>query len=224
MKDLAYLRQYYKEFLDDCCAHGLDFFETNNRDNFYDWGYNGTERPDNVFCSSGATKMVLWDDEEPYVIKIPFIDERSGYRDYCEIELHNYEQAHHFPEIVNCFAQVDFLFVYKNHPIYIMEKIDCDEQGIEDAAYDTSFVSFCDREGFEEGSLEYEDARDHFSDEYYDWWEGIEQIEALFCDCWGGRIFDCFRDYCNFHNINDLHTANWGWRGSELVVVDYSGI
>ena len=224
MKDLAYLQKYYRELLDDCVETGLDFFETKDRDSFYKWSYHNPDYPEDIHSASGATKAVIWTDELPYVIKIPFIDKGSVYRDFCRIELQNYEQAHHFPEIVACFAWVDYLFEYEGHPIYIMEKVDCDEDSISDAAYSSSFEDFCEREGYTEGSEEYEDVRDHFSDEYYDWWEGLEQMESLFCDSWGADIYDKFRAYCETRDINDLHTANWGWRGSELVAVDYSGI
>lgn len=223
MEDLEYLRTFYKDFLDKCCAHGFKFFECKDRYDFYEWEHKCGIENIGIYCTCGATKMVMWEETLPYVIKIPFLENRNGYRNFCEIEVRNYKEAQENSEIVDCFAWEDFLFNYKDVPIYIMEKVDCDECGISDAAYSYSFDAFCAGEKIERGTPGYEDAVSSFADDYYDWWDGIEQMEALLRENWGNRIFEKFQDFCYRRNIGDLHFANWGYRGGMLIAVDYSG-
>lgn len=224
MEDFNELKIFYKNFLDMCCATGLKFFETGSREDYWNWWDNLSRKNSHIHTSSGASKMVLWEDELPYVIKIPFLDGRTDYRDYCRVELKNYKVLKDFPEIIPCFAWIDYLFEYKGFPVYIMEKVDCDEDGIESAAYDSTLLRYCEEENLVEGSDDYKEKIADFSDSFFSLWDGIEKMETLLIENWGHLIVEKFQDFCYEYNINDLHSANWGYRGSELVVIDYSGI
>lgn len=222
MENLDFLKQYYKELLDDCVVTGLDFFKTNDRDSFYNWSHKSHGCPEDVYSANGATKAVLWTDEMPYVIKIPFIDQMSCYRDFCELELINYKLAQNCPQIADCFAWCDFLFYYYDTPIYIMEKADCDEDEIYSSAYDAALSESCASNSVRKGSAGYNDYCEAFSEEW-EWMDGTEQVGYLYYREWGIEIATLFEEFCSEHSINDLHSANWGYVNGRLVVVDYSG-
>lgn len=222
MYNIEYLKCFYKEFLDDCCADGMDFFKTGDREDFYKW-YDKRCNSEDFSAAYGATKMVLWEDTLPYVIKVPFLDSRSGFRDYCRIELSNYKKVQKIPEIVDMFAEVEFLFEYCGFPVYIMEKVSCDEEEISSRAYEAAFDFSREQHGmYNDGSPEYEGFCDNFCSNYYNW-SAEEQMEDFLFGEWGFTTMKKFEDFCSKNNINDLHSGNWGWRKDRLVVVDYSG-
>ena len=213
------LQNHYRELLDYCCGNGLKFFETGDPNDLTEW-LTGV-LPSSVFGDFGETKAVLYDDELPYVIKIPLMRHANS-KNYCDIELSNYSAAEEIPEIAGCFAWMDFLFEYHGFPIYIMEKVDCDEEEVSSRAYDSSFKWACSQEGFIEGSKEYEEFSEEFEDRYYDW--SMEaRMESFLEDEWTYQIFKIFQDFCWEHGINDLHAGNFGFRDGFLVVIDYSG-
>lgn len=210
MYNIDELRIFYKSFLDDLCKGGLDADVIASKDNFIDWAYANNRKLD-FFFSFGASKMVLWEDEMPYVLKIPFLNDVD--RDYCKIEIDNYKKAEKIPEIAECFAWCDYLFELFGFPIYIMEKANCDEGEISEQAYSSAYEATCEYESVDE---------EKFSEDFY-YWSDIEQMENLLCDEWTWRVFDKFLHFCEKNNINDRHTGNWGYIGDRLVIVDYSG-
>ena len=213
------LQNHYRNFLDYCCSKGLEFFETGDPEDLIGWIADGL--PYSINGNFGETKAVLFDDELPYVIKIPLM-RHSDSKNYCEIEYKNYLAAEEIPEISSCFAWMDFLFEYKGFPIYIMEKVDCDEEEVGSRAYDSSFKWACSQEGFIEGSKEYKEFSESFESRYYNW--SMEaRMESLLEDEWTYQIRKIFQDFCWDHGINDLHAGNFGFRNGLLVVVDYSG-
>lgn len=224
MKSLDDLKTFYKNFLDECCATGLSFFESGDYNDYWEWASNLPRKGSSIHTSNGASKIVLWEDDLPYVIKFPIFNGRTEFKDYCRVELKNYKALKDFPEIISCFAWIDYLFEYKGFPIYIMEKVDCDEYGIEIAAYDSTLLRYCEEENLVEGSDDYKEKIADFSDSFFSFWDGIEKMETLLIKDWGYQILKKFQDFCYKYNINDLHSANWGYRGNELVVIDYSGI
>lgn len=218
MPNMEELRAFYKDFLDELVENGMSFFEDTNRDALLDWCDNNSHDLD-FYYANGATKMVFWEDEYPYVIKFPFLDENHA-RDYCKQELANYQAAQKdYPEIVDCFAWCDYLFEYCGFPIYIMEKVDCDEATVSERAYSAAYNTAKDERFIKDDD---EDFDEEFSNEFYDW-SGDEQTEPLLYEEWNWKVVDTFLEFCSIRDINDRHTANWGYRGSQLVIIDYSG-
>ena len=211
------LRIFYKDFLEKMVDNGLDFFEDKDENRFIDWCEDNSRDLD-FFFANGMTKIVLWEDELPYVIKIPFLNEYHR-TDYCKKEVENYKAARRdFPEILDCFAWCDFLFDFCGFPIYIMEKIDCDEVTLSDRAYSAAYEKFV---SYDEGCEE-EEVAEKFSNEYYNW-SGDEQTESLIYEEWSFEKVQAFLEFCAIREINDRHVGNWGYRGDQLVIVDYSG-
>lgn len=221
--DTFELKIAYKELLDTCCANGCTYFEDRDVEEFCTWIDNNLEEGSlsSVFGSSGATKAVLYNDL-PYVIKIPLMKDNESLN-YCAIEYENYLAAIEIPEIADCFAWMDFLFEYKGLPIYIMEKVECNEWEISDKAYAASFEWACAEEGIDKGSEKYDKFCDEFSSSYYNW-EVDAQIDCLLEKEWGFKSIKAFNDFCWEHDINDRHMGNWGYRKNGcIVIIDYSG-
>ena len=80
-----------------------------------------------------------------------------------------------------------------------MEKVDCDEDRV------TSDIC----EQVDESS---------YDNEY-----GSEAVEELFKVYFGESEHARVYDFCEKMYINDIHTANVGFRNGRLVFVDYSG-
>ena len=210
------LKKLYEELLDKCCADGLTFFNTGEAYDFTDWGNHiKKEENDWIFVEWGMTKFVLWEETLPYVLKIPFRGRMHiKNQDYCKVELENYLKAYETP-IEDCFAWTDFLFNYHGYPVYIMEKVECNEEETEFKAFD----AYCSNSLFYLcGDLSREDMYNNFDDS-----NDRERMIGLLSKEWGEEIAEDFLDFCNENNINDLHSGNFGYRDGQLVIIDYSG-
>lgn len=154
--------------------------------------------------NQGCSRAVFWDDNLPYVIKIPF-----GNRRDCQIEVENYKKAKE-SGIEELFAECEWLMDFNYNglsiPIYIMEFVECDENKITDEIYD-SYI---------EGG---------FDDDFISGLEldsSIEVVEFL-SSKWGEEIYSTFVDFCSTNNIDDLHSGNVGFLRGSVVCVDYAG-
>jgi len=216
MPNFYELKKFYREFLDKCCEDGLSFFETGDVHDLTQWGVRVHKKnPDWVSAEWGMTKFVLWENTKPYVLKIPFRGKMTFKdQDYCRIELRNYFRAYETP-IEDCFAWVDYLFEYHGCPIYIMEKVECDEERTESRA----FSAYCSHSlSYLCGDISQEDMYDYFDDS-----NDRERMIGLLTEEWGEEKAENFLDFCSENNINDLHSGNFGYRNGMLVIIDYSG-
>lgn len=169
----------------------------------------------------GQTKMVIIMDDLDYVIKIPFV--RSE-RDYCVTEALNYEAALD-EDLDYYFAWCAPVGYYKRMaewdkfnfgswraitwepmqkevcaPIYVMEKVYCDEDAVSESLEGMGYSSMgCDED---------------------DVWCLVEAA-------YGEEEYSKLKRFCTAMKINDLHTGNVGFRVMDdvtsLVFVDYSG-
>jgi len=220
MHDRIAIRNHYMEVLEELSKIGLDtFFETRARCEFDNFDWNSV--PGSIQLSGGETKAVIWDNEMPYVLKIPYFSTKTVDKNYCDREVDFYAEAEE-AGLEDCFAWCDFLFFFHNCPVYIMEWADCDEGAIGDSAYDASFRLACAQEGISEGSENYDRFVDEFSDSYYNC-DCDTQILDLLDEVWGYQKARAFNDFCYDHGINDRHTGNWGYVDGRLVIIDYSG-
>lgn len=168
----------------------------------------------------GASKFCVIDEESEWVIKISFdcsydVEGEDMEVDYCKRELYNYKKA--------CGAGLEkyFAAIFKigevdGVEIYLQEKLEVNDS-VEDDVNQIfcDYVHSLDEDYYNE--IEDEDERNSAI------WEGVydmdegERIEA---------IFGYIKELINFienNDINDLHCGNFGYRGSELVIMDYSG-
>lgn len=213
------ITSHYRKLLDYLCDryNFADFLEDGTEDGFMDWRYNLSKSSFEV--NWGSSKGVIFDPDLPYVLKIPFDFYTSRARNYCEIEYENYQAAKDFPEILDRFAWTDFLFAYRGYPIYIMEKVDCDDEEILSRAFNSSYSTFCERNNF----LSKKEKLVVFSDLFHCYYSPREQMNDLLINQIGAARTKLFWDFCDEREINDLHGGNWGLRGNDLILVDYSG-
>ena len=203
-----------------------EFVENSNIDTFNDLS-RAIRKADILdgYGDTGETKGVFVPYDEDIVFKFPLLSRCKGF-DYCRAEVRNYRAAEK-AEVDQYFAWTDKLFdVYTDngyYPIYVMVKVDCDEEAITDMMVET----FCennrnpDDEDVDEVD---EDARQDYEDRYNSACSG--STEGV--DEWFHSTLDC-REYAKldqflcFNDIDDIHSGNLGFYGDSVVIIDYSG-
>lgn len=185
-----------------------DFLSNPTPDTYRDWIDKTSDFP--VLLFSGETKVVLWETGWPCVIKIPLMHRDF---DYCRAEVRNYKKAVE-AHLENFFAFCDLLTNFKvddEHtvPIYIMEYVEVNERKT------SSIVkSYLDNSGYTPDSSMWACIDDM---------DGEEKILAYLYELLGEEAYEVLNDFCRENYINDLHTGNVGFRGEDIVLIDYSG-
>lgn len=169
------------------------------------------------FC--GASKLVIVDEESDWVIKLSFdcsIDADEGIEsDYCKRELYNYKMACE-EGIDKFFAEICMVGEVDGIEVYLQERLKVDD-GVEDDVDQIfrDYVYSLDESYYD--NIEDEDERSAIlTDDVYDMDEG-ERIEAIF------GFEEKLITFIENNDINDLHSGNFGYRGADLVIMDYSG-
>ena len=185
------------------------------------WDY--CSMPDGLWYSYGASRLVIWDEDYcDYVIKIA-LDDR--YEKFCQHEVEVYAAA--VKEGLD--AQFAWCMCYsKPHyndegvcevpGVYVMEYVDCDEDAAEDITWKYGYEQYCSLNGLDSSDFDSEDA-------YNDWNQGeteervLDYMESLMSPEYR-RAFEVFM--CKWW-ITDIHTQNVGFKGPNMVIVDYAG-
>lgn len=154
--------------------------------------------------ASGCTKACIWhDDLNDWIIKVGFSNSKI---DYAELEYTNYCLAeeeglgYYFPETV-------YIGTFGGHRFYAQRECECDEASVSREWYD----SLCDRY--------YDRGEEYDCDTVWSEVEELEddeRVELLFGD---EKLIEFLREY----KINDLHEGNFGYRGGNMVIIDFSG-
>ena len=169
--------------------------------------------------ANGATKGVLIFKNLDFVIKIPFIycdgEELYGAGDtedswdYCAQEVVRYARMRDSYQVEDVFLETRFLDYANGHPIYIQQyaeplnRVDVEEHSSHSAA-DEKTIDNC----YDEGN----------------WLERIDtRWEADILVIYGEEWYRKFRDAIEEYQIDDLRTANIGYRGKQPVIFDYAG-
>ena len=223
--DIVSLREQWKPFFDK--IRQTKEFEEFTKDPWSQSFYNlcaaiNKVFPDFVFDSdSGETKFVIIPENYDVVFKFPNIPAKHGSSiDYCLVEARNYRAAVE-KHLDKYFAWCDKLFdVYTPngyYPIYVMEKVNCDEQSINEELMNWFDSNYDEPDSKDEKEMiEYEDTLQEFSDGSsvaVDLW-----FESIFPDDYM-RLIQFFAT--NF--IDDIHSGNLGYRNGEIVITDYCG-
>lgn len=207
-KELAAIRLHWTETIKALCSYGFSQFLNNRTESeFILWENSSDENLENISYSHGVTKLVIIDDDNDWVLKIPFCDKAH---DYCALEAENYKKAVE-AGVEEGFAACYFLMEYEGAPCYIMEKVNCDEEVVESDFYEIGSNRLSGEMSEEEiynylGSMDGDEIVDQLLEFYYD----------------EGFLKDVYT-FLSQNKINDLHTGNVGYRGANLVFVDYSG-
>lgn len=187
--------------------YGFDIFLSKPSNKvFYEWKREVESfLPSTLSFLNGATKAVIVIEEADFVIKIPFLHNWRGgsSENFCEIELDIYEKAKQNKEISECFASVCFGGKVCNAPFYLMEKVSVDEEYNSDTIY-----SFYEDIGYSHSEVINEAEED-----------GVRLLfESFYPD-----VFSSLEEFIDEHEINDLHTGNFGFLNGRPVFIDYSG-
>ena len=207
-KELAAIRLNWTETIKVLCSYGFSQFLNNRTESeFILWEESSGENLGNISYSYGASKLVIIDDDNDWVLKIPFCDKRC---DYCALEAENYKKAVK-AGVEEPFAACYFLMEYEGAPCYVMEKINCNEQAIESDFYEIGLDKLSGKMSEDEiysylGSMDTDEILNQLLEFYYE--------AGFLCEV---------NDFLSINNINDFHTGNLGYRGDKLVFVDYSG-
>ena len=155
--------------------------------------------------NSGCTRVVLIPHNEDFVFKIQYEEDNI---DYCQQETDIYNEAER-RGIGEYFAWSVFVGKYGAALVYAMEKVDADEYRASDDSFQYHVDKWCEETG---------ECGDDYDGEYDDHDAMIEFAVAHN----GGRMREV-EDFIVHLGINDLHAANWGYRGDTLVLIDYGG-
>lgn len=207
-KEFAAIHFNWTQTINVLCSYGFSQFLNNRTEaEFRLWENSSDENLENISYFYGATKLVIVDEDNDWVLKIPFCDKS---RDYCAVEAENYKKAVE-AGVEESFAACYFLMEYEGAPCYIMEKVNCDSEEVESDFYEKSSDKL--KEEMEEEEI--------YS--YLGSLDGSEMVEELIGFYYNSSILEKLFSFLSTNDINDVHTGNVGYRGDQLVLVDYSG-
>lgn len=177
--------------------------------------------PGNIGEASGASRQVFWDyDHEDFVLKVGLAptDEK-----YCEKEVEVYNAAVE-AGLEKYFGWTARICEVDGVGIYAMEFLCCDEERVSDDSYNYHYKLFCEDEGLDPDTDESHEAWDNVCENSwsnsYDNNDGIREwlLDGVSCITSGS-----LDEFLESHNINDLHSANIGYRDDTPVIADYAG-
>ena len=221
--DLSRMKMCAGDLLDACISatSGFDDFLMNPC--YETWrNVDCNHFPRFIHVASGMTRVVLIDDDIPFVLKICFkLD--STKIDFNQVEAEVYNEAKK-RGVANHFAWIVKLFDKEVYgcDIYACEKCDMEEDALEERSYSIAYERFLRNEDLDDN----EESRDRFECSS----DNANNMTQLACEEWGEEEF--FRVEAVLDNILydkygagclDLHSGNWGYRKEELVLTDYAG-
>ena len=208
-KEFYEIKKDYTEVLDALCQseYFRDFLRTGEVDFYYSaiddfYNYDDIDRYD-LYFTNGKTKEIIIDYESDWILKIPFYKSN-----FCQKEAIYYAQAQK-EGLEKAFAPCYFLMNYKGANCYIMERVDCDEDRISDEFY--------------ESMKEFNNYSDEEAEEVFWNYDEFDKVDELLEYNFDENFLEKLMNFLRENDINDLHAGNIGYRGDDLVLVDYSG-
>lgn len=159
----------------------------------------------------GATRWCFVFPDDDFVYKIPRFYSVSY--DYCAREVHNYNLAKEY-RVERILLKIEHVITLENGiSIYKQQKFDFDD-------YDASRL-FIDKIANKCESTTGEipkKSRFHCydSDINYLWYSRMIQL-------YGKKFARSFERFSKAAKVNDLHTANIGWKNDKPIILDYGG-
>lgn len=181
------------------------------------WSFESLDVPENIKFATGATRLVVWDEDNPdYVAKIALTEDDEKYCIH-EVELYN---AAVEAELEEHFAWCAEIYNYGVHSVYAMEYLDCDSESIDSESYQWGYERYCWDNDLDSES---DNSKQKFSDYYWSHgnWENL--VLDWFEDKLIKPVAAKFDEFINDYDISDVHTGNVGYRGKQLVLCDYAG-
>ena len=179
--------------------------------------------PDYIQWESGATRLVIWDDECDYVIKIAL---ESFYEKYNKHEVDIYKDAEK-EGFADMFGWCELYLPphgEKEHyvpGVYVMEFLEGCEDDVIDSSYERGYKEFCKLNELDESEIDsrnlYEEYRSENNVEEED-----EIMELLVEGMSVSETYD-FNSFLYNNDVNDLHSGNVLMKGGRFVICDYAG-
>ena len=174
--------------------------------------------PDGIYCDYGASRVVIWDEERDYVLKIA----RSR-----ECEEYNEHEASVYQAAVEVGLEESFgWFACYREPleedgkyipgIYVMEFLEGDHECVCERAFSYGFDKYC--------SLHQIDNPTPVTiSNYYAVTDHKEEVKTLIKATIPEEKHLLFDDFIITHHVNDLHSGNVLFRNDTVVICDYAG-
>ena len=187
-----------------------DFFDhlTGGYDFWGWWEEVGCEyEDDDIFLHAGATKVVIEIEDIGWVLKVDFDNTSEA---YCELEADVYADA--VAAGFEDFLAAEYFYTTKRGKDFYAQEIAIPD---EDAVTSTCYEYY---------------TSDMSEEEATDWWENVgvdclddgQRVAAMF-DMSSQKLWG-FIQFLEEHEVNDLHTGNFGYKNDgKVVIFDYSG-
>ncbi len=218
MKPTVFEMERALDIVRDLISYGLNDAIDGDFTAFCDNAVEYAEK-NHIRFACGASKIVIIDEESDWVTKISFdcsaeLDDDMEL-DYCKRELYNYKAACE-KGLDKFFAEIHKVGEVNGIDVYLQEKVRVDE-GVEEEVDEIfrQYVYAGDENYYDE--FEDEDERRAILEDGVSDMDAGEKIEAIFG--FNEELINFVEDY----DINDLHSGNYGYRGGELVIIDFSG-
>lgn len=181
------------------------------------WSFQSLEVPDYIRFATGATRLVVWDEENPdYVAKIALAVDDEKYNQH-EVELY---RAAVEAGLEEHFAWCEEIYCYGERSVYAMEYLECNYDDIDSESYEWGFKRYCSSANLDPNS---DDSREKYGDVYWQSADYEELVLDWFEDKLIKPIAAKFDSFIYEYEISDVHPGNIGRRNGQLVLCDYAG-
>ena len=178
------------------------------------WTATSVAAIEGIETASGASRLVLWDMCcQDYVVKLGLCEEDNR---YCEREVELYNAAVE-AGVEDSFAWCAYVGDYRGVPVYAMEFLVCDSDDVYDRSDAWDYENYCWENDLDKDDEESRESYSH--DRGYDSSIILDWVESLFPKEYAAR----FDRFIYEHDIDDIHSANVGYRGTQVVLCDYAG-
>ena len=180
------------------------------------WSFESLDVPE-LWFATGATRLVVGMNDYPdYVAKIALNEEDEKYNIH-EVELYQAAEREGLGEHFGWCAEI---YDYGCRSVYAMEYLDCNYEEMDSESYQWGYERYCAEENLDS---EDEDNKEAFNDYYWSCGSCDDMILDWFEDKLVRPVAAKFDRFVYDHDISDLHAANIGKRGNQLVLCDYAG-
>lgn len=188
---------------------------------------------DDINIECGATRMVVIQEDSPYVLKIQY--DNSVY-DYGKNEVTIYQKAtergleKYFAWVMKAFTLIlpfeyrakdsnEMIHSETKRDIYVMEKCDMDNDEMIQKSIDHAYHVWLNEEKLEDCQESLEKWEDECDEDYLSDQEAMLEYAE---EEWGEAAWDV-SEFLDSMYVNDCHSGNFGWRNGELVICNYAG-
>lgn len=181
------------------------------------------DTPDFIQWEYGATRLVVWDDECDYVVKVALEPCCERYNKK-EAEICAAAEKEGFGDMFGWCKQYLPPHGEKEYyvpGVYVMEFLEGCEDDVIDSTYERGYKEFCRSNELDESDFDSRDLYDEYREEV-----GIEEqgeITDLLVEGMSVSETYDFNSFLYDNDINDLHSANVLMKNGRFVICDYAG-